>query len=146
MPHMKFFKEIGDISRHYEDMLRAFENERYGKGLLETWGVSWEERELVFEELKVLEYLICCQRGVSFNRDVHKPSIELVNRCFQRHLRFLETVHDCHQWNVNKHPFKDIVREYKACRHYSFKFSCPGWVKFLPDTILAFKSKFPINK
>lgn len=138
---MKYFQSIADIEKHYKDMIREFGNEKYGRLTLETWGVSWEEKDAILEELEVLRYLIACQHGVTRLKDVEKPSIEIVNRCFNRHLGFLELIDDCNQWNVNKHSSKLVRNEYKACRHYLFKFSCPGWVKYLPDKILSLENK-----
>lgn len=145
MPHMKYFQSIAKIQDHYKDILRAYDDESYGKVLLETWGISWDEKEAIMEELEVLDYLISCQHGIAFwsSKDVVKPTVELVTRCFNRHLRFLESVFRIDQYNVNKHHSKNIIKEYKACRYYLFKFSCPGWVKRMPDRLLTFDNKYP---
>lgn len=146
MPHMKFFQGIADIKNHLVDVLKHFDDEKWGKGLLETWGIAWseQEKEMIAEELEVVRYLLACQGGIAHgHHNAKKPSIELVNRCFNRHLQFLETIHGCHQWNVNKHHSKLVQKEYKTCRHYLFKFSCPAWVEKLPDEIPTLKNKYP---
>ena len=145
MPHMKYFQSIATIQAHYKDILRAYDDETYGKVLLETWGISWNEKEAIKEELDVLEYLISCQHGLALWRseDSIKPTVELVNRCFNRHIGFLESVFRLDKWNVNKHHSKTIIKEYKACRHYLFKFSCPGCVESPLSWIHAFENKYP---
>jgi len=145
MPHMKYFQSIATIQAHYKDILRAYDDETYGKVLLETWGISWNEKEAIKEELDVLEYLISCQHGLALWRseDSIKPTVELVNRCFNRHLDFLERIHGCHQTNVNRQGNPSIVKQYKACRHYLFQFSLPAWLEKLPDEILTFENKYP---
>lgn len=149
MPHMKYFQGIADIKNHYEDIIRNFESiselevENYASRLLDSWGINLDEKELILEEIEVLSYLLACQLNIATKINAVKPSIELVNRCFKRHLKFLEEIHNCHQWNVNKHRSKLIIREYNTCTHYLFKFTQKGWVDKLPNEILTFENKYP---
>lgn len=140
--HMKYFQAIADIENHYKEILRAMKDERYGHGLLETWGIKPEEEELILEELEVLRYLIACQLGISSKKTTVKPSLEVVNRLFNRHLTFLEDVHNCHAYNVSKYPSSLVRKEYKACRHYLFKFSLPAWYRVLPESIPNYEEKY----
>lgn len=142
MPQMKYFQGIADIERHYADILRNYRNEKFGKSLLESWDIEWNEEEAIKEEKEVLRYLIGCQLGIVHEANAVKPSVELVNRCFNRHLSFLANVFSCDQTNVNKFDSKLIIREYKTCAHYLFKFSCAGWVAKLPEEILTFENKY----
>lgn len=143
MPKMKYFQSLASIRDHYDDILRNFQSETYGKRLLETWNISWEERESIQEEKEVLSYLIGCQLSIVHNQNVKKPTIEIAKRCFNRHLDFLEQIHGCHQTNVNRQGNPSIVKQYKACRHYLFQFSLPAWLEKLPDEILTFENKYP---
>lgn len=140
--HMKYFQALADIQRHFDDILENFEKP-YGNILLETWGIDPSEKEQLIEEREALRYLVACQLMMAHDENAKKPEIPVVNRCLERHLRFLETVHKCHAYNVNKHRLKTIRKQYKACRHYLFKFSLPAWVKNLPDEVLTFENKYP---
>lgn len=144
MPHMKYFQGIADIEDHYDRILNEFDNKKWGPTILSTWGIAWseEEKTRILEEKEVLRYLIGCQLGLVHDNNVKKPTLEVVNRCFNRQLKFLETVHKINQWNVNKHPNKITKRKYKTCRHYLFKFSLQGWVDRLPEEILTYENKW----
>jgi hypothetical protein len=140
---MKYFQAIADIRNHYDDILPKFKNQKYGHVFLESWGIKPTEEDLIIEEREVLRYLIGCQLSIVSETNSKKPSIEAVQRCFNRQLLYLEKVHKCHTYNVNKHPSKLIQKQYKACRHYLFKFSLPAWYDKLPDEILTFENKYP---
>ncbi|AFV21901.1 hypothetical protein BTB_502p05960 (plasmid) [Bacillus thuringiensis Bt407] len=140
--HVKYFQAIADIQNHYDDILRQFEKPKFGHSLLESWGIKLSEKEAIMEERDVLKYLIGCRLGVVRNKSVQKPAIEVVQRCFKRYLVFLEMVFKCNAHNVNKHPYKSIQKQYKACRHYLFKFSLPAWYEKLPNEILTLQEKY----
>lgn len=140
---MKYFQAIADIRNHYDDMCHYFDNEQWGYQLLETWEVSPTEKDAIMEEREVLRYLIGCQHMLVSDENAKKPTLDMVQRCFYRHLSFLEKIHHCHAYNVNKHSSKFIQKEYKACRHYLFQFSLPAWYEKLPDEILTFENKHP---
>lgn len=141
--HMKYFQAIADIRNHYDDILPKFKNQNYGHVFLESWGIEPSEEDLIIEEREVLRYLIGCQLSLVHETNSKKPSINTVQRCFNRQLNYLEKVHKCHAYNVNEHPSKLIQKQYKACRHYLFKFSLPAWYENLPDEILTFENKYP---
>lgn len=140
--HMKYFQAIADIERHYDDILDSFARLN-GLLLLETWGIDPSEKEQLIEEREALRYLIACQLMMARGENAKKPEITVINRCLERQLGFLEAVHGCHAYNVNKHRLKTIQKQYKACRHYLFKFTLPAWVKKMPDEILTFENKYP---
>lgn len=140
---MKYFQGLADIHNHYKDIMHNMSNKKYGHLLLETWNINPCDKAELEEEKEALRYLIGCQTGLVRESNAQKPSIQTINRCFKRHLDFLETIHDCHTYNHNKHSSKLIQKEYNACRHYIFKFSLPGWVKNMPDEILTFENKYP---
>jgi hypothetical protein len=139
---MKYFQGIADIGNHYEDILRQLKNKGYGHLLLRTWDIDplTEEANLK-EENDVIQYLLDCQLGFAHDETSHKPTLEAVNRTFTRQLHHLEKIQRCHAYNVNKHPSKLTRREYKACRHYLFKFSLPAWYDKLPEKILTLEEK-----
>lgn len=143
---MKYFQAIAQIRDHYNHIMRYMDCEVFGQSLLETWGIKLSDRPQIEEEREALRYLIGCQMMITHddnNHNAQKPSAEVVTRCLERHLTFLETVHHCHAHNVNKHSSKFIQKQYKACRYYIFKFSYPLWVGRLPDEILTFENKYP---
>jgi hypothetical protein len=141
--HMKYFQPIAAIKNHYDDMVSHFDNPKWGHGVLESWGIALTEKDEIAEEREVLRYLIGCQLDLVRDDNAKKPRVDLVNRCLNRHLVFLEKIHKCHAYNVNKHTSRLIQKEYKACRHYLFKFSLPIWVEKLPNDILTFENKYP---
>jgi len=141
--HVKYFQIIAHIESHYEEILRNFNKDlKYGMMLLETWDIREEDKEEIMEEKEVLRYLVACQIGLSRKENVKKPSIEIVNRCFNRHLTFLEKIHKCHAYNVNKYENPLVRKEYKACRHYLFQFSLPAWYEKMPEEIISFENKY----
>lgn len=142
--HMKYFQALARIENRYDDILQNFELP-YGHILLESWGIDPSKKDQLIEEREALRYLVACQTMMAYDEygNAKKPEIPVINRCLERYLRFLEKVHKCHAYNVNQHRLKIIRKEYKACRHYLFKFTLPAWVKALPDEILTFKNKYP---
>ena len=140
--HIKYFQPLADIRNHYDDALRQFDNERFGKMLLETWGIKETDKEDLIEESDVLRYLIACRLTLARDKSAKKPSQKVVQRLFNRQLEFLESIHKCHAYNVNKHSSKNIQKQYKACRHYLFKFSLPAWYEKLPIEIPTFEEKY----
>ncbi|ADO59697.1 hypothetical protein [Paenibacillus polymyxa] len=140
--HMKYFQAIADIRNHYDEMLKYFEEPRWGHLMLEARGIELSEKELLIEEREVLRYLIGCQHCFVREKNATKPSLDVVQRCFKRQLSYLERIHGCHAYNVNKHTNKLIQKNYKACRHYLFKFSLPAWYAKLPEEILTIENKY----
>lgn len=143
--HMKYFQGLADIENHYGDILRGYDGGPYGKSLLETWGIQEEDREDIVEEREVLRYLVACQTMLAREKSTYKPEQDVVNRLFNRQLYYLDTIHNCHAYNVGKHPSKLIQREYKTSTHYLFKFSLPAWYESLPDKIQTFDEKYGEN-
>lgn len=142
---MKYLQGITDIESHYDDILYNIDNPSPISGylLLETWDIDYKDKELFIEEREVLRYLIGCQLGIVHDNNALKPSHEVVHRCFERQLAYLEKIHKIHAYNVNKHKNKIARRKYKACRHYLFKFSLQAWYEKLPNEILTFENKYP---
>lgn len=140
---MRYFNEIAYIRNHYDDIIENAEvNGERNWMLLETWGIYPNDIEAIREERKVLSYLIACQLSMAREETTVKPSLEVVERLFTRQLAFLERIHRCHAYNVNKHSNPVIRKKYKACRHYLFKFSLPAWYEKLPAEILTFEQKY----
>lgn len=141
--HMKYLQGLADMRHHYECIMQNMSNTNHGHLLLETWNINPCDKDELEEEQEALRYLIGCQTGLVHDTNAIKPSVQTINRCFERHLDFLHTIHDCHTFNHNKHRSKIIQEEYNACRHYIFKFSLPAWVEKIPDEILTFENKYP---
>ena len=141
--HMKYFQSLADIERHYDDILVNIEKPKYGHPLLETWNIDPSEKLVLIEEREALRYLLACQNMMARGENAKKPEIEVVNRCLTRHLAFLEHIHGVHAYNVNQHRLKTVTKQYKACRHYLFKFSLPAWVRKMPEEVLSFENKYP---
>lgn len=141
---MKYFQGIADILNHYNTMMDNFqENRKYGLELLETWNVYPEDKDDIFEEREALRYLLGCRLGMVREKNAQKPSLEVVERCFQRHVAFMKEIHGVDDYNVNKHDDPLVKKEFKTCRHYLFKFSLPAWYEKLPEEILTFENKYP---
>jgi hypothetical protein len=147
--HIKYFQPIADINYHYEDALRHYDDSnfgQYGHMLLKTWGLNETDEKDLIEEREVLEYLLACRLTIARHKSAKKPSLKVVERLFNRHLVYLEKIHKCDAYNVNKHRSKNIQKQYKACRHYLFKFSLPAWYDKLPNVIPTFEEKYGILK
>lgn len=141
--HVKYFQPLADIERHYETILMHMDRgSGLGKKILETWGIDISEQELIKEEIGVLRYLIACQSMLSYHEDAIKPTIEVANRCFNRHIKFIENITGCNQYTASKIKSKLIRKEYKACRHYIFKFSLKAWYDNLPDAVQTYSNKY----
>lgn len=133
---MKYFQAIADIRNHYDEILKAAKRgNRFDWVLLETWNVSPEDIPAIQEERDALAYLIACQNTFARDKDAVKPSKEVVNRLFNRHLAYLADTFGCDASTFRKYDIASIRKEYEACRHYSFQFSLEGWVNKLPATI-----------
>lgn len=141
--HMKYFNSIGYIEDHYQNILEYIKKPTF-HGLLGSWDIDplTMEKEIV-EEYEVLRYLISLQFTFAHDKTTYKPTLEVVNRTFNRQLAFLEKHHKVHAYNVNKHPNKLVKKKYKACTHYLFKFSLPAWYQSLPDTVLTLEERNP---
>lgn len=140
---LKYFQTLADIRNHYNDVLRNFDNPAWGHGLLESWGIELNEKPQLEEEMEALRYLVGLQTMLVSVSNAKKPSKEVVRRCLNRHLAFLDKIHHCNASNVNNHKSKLIQTEYKACRHYLFQFSLMAWYEKLPNEILTFENKYP---
>lgn len=142
---MKYFQAISDIQHHYDDILYHIDNPSptLGHVFLETWDIDPKDKNLIIEEREVLRYLLGCQLSMVRDSNAKKPFLDVVNRCFERELSFLEKIHKIHAYNVNRHPNPIVRKQYKACRHYLFKFSLPAWYEKLPNEILTFENKYP---
>lgn len=144
MPHMKYYQGLGDIYNHYENIFSHLEK-TWGHELVETWGIdpsNEEELKLIQEEKDVVRYLIGCQTSVVHDENALKPTVEAAQRCFNRHLHFLNLVHECNENTVkNASTFKQ--REYHACRYYLSKFRDGAWLEKLPNRILTLENKYP---
>lgn len=109
----------------------------------EYWGIKENEGlPEIREEHEALEYLLSCRMGFAYDKDLVRPPIEVLNRALNRNLIALEKCHKCHQYNVNKHPSKNIRKQYKATRHYLFKLTCEAWVDKLPPLIQTLENRY----
>lgn len=149
MPKMKYFQPVADIRNSYDDILDAFiePDNRFSQIKLGVYNLTVEDEPLIKEEVEVLKYIIACQHGLAFGSDhnIMKPTLEAVNRCFNRHQARIEDVFGINEANANKFDNPIIKKQYKACRHYLFQFSLPGWVKNLPDEIESYDNKYSKN-
>lgn len=148
MPHMKYFQPVAGIRDIYREPVRAFNEKSLVSQdtkdfILGQWGFTRQDKRLAEEEIHVLEYIIACQHGVTYHdTNLKKPTREVVNRCFNRHLEFLKDVFEINDTNVNKYPVQDIKKQFKACKYYMFKFSLDGWYQSMPDVILTMDNKY----
>lgn len=143
---MRFSEPLFQIMRHFERILENMTPEqasRFGTMLNETWGVKEADRERIEEEMEAFRYLVSLRRDIAYGTDVNRPTKEVLDRALERHLRFLDTIHNVRHENFRKSNQVLAVKEYKACRHYLFKSSLPGWWKSLPEEVLCFESKYP---
>ena len=138
---MKYSQGLFDIKNRYTDILKQFENEKYGKGLLESWEIPLDEKEQIEEEKEVLHFLLSCDGNLAHGTKAIKPSLEAANRCFHRYLKLLNDVDGCDAKNVKTYPDKLVQREYNTCRHYLFQFSLPAWYEKLPNEVLTYEEK-----
>lgn len=139
---IKYLQGVADIYHHYKDILRyAQGNGKYDHLLLETWNIELKDMELIREEYEFLRYLLGVQLGIIHEESAIKPSIEIVNRCLNRHLSFIKEIYR-YDDNTKEKANPIVVREYKACKHYLFQFSLNGWYKRLPDKILSYEEKY----
>lgn len=149
MPKMKYFQAVGGIRDSYDTILECFDeiDDRFSQMKLKSRGLSSEDLPIIQEEVNVLRYIIACQRGLVYDGEtnIQKPTIEAANRVFTRHLHRLDDVHGINATNANKFDNPIIKKQYKACRHYLFQFSLPGWVKNLPDEIESYDNKYSKN-
>lgn len=141
---MKYFQSLADIRNEYDDVLEKMEdNGKVEQLYLGLKGLTLDDKPLLEEEREVLHYLIACQHGVNFGKgEVRRPTVEVVNRCFNRHLADLEDVYGITYANVNKFGNPMIEKQFKACHHYLFKFSLTGWVLRMPMKIESFEDKY----
>lgn len=140
--HMKYFQSLADIYKHYNEVLSNIDKPKFGHSLLETWGINPSDKDSLIEEQEVLRYLIGCQLMQVRDKNAEKPAQEIAERCFKRHLRFLDLVHDCTDDNAKKHPSKLVRDEHSACHYYLFQFSQTGWYDNLPNEIFTFENKY----
>lgn len=140
--HMKYFESIAQIHKHYGEIVVQFDK-KHGLSLLESWGIFPKDKEDIIEEKEALRYLVGCQTGLVREENAKKPDVKVVERCLIRHIDFLESTFGLTDANVNKSTDILSKKEFKACRHYLFKFSLPAWYDALPDEILTFENKYP---
>ena len=143
---MKYLDGLFDMKNRYKDILRQFDNERYGEYTLTSWGIKMEEKEQIEEEKEVLHFLLSCEGNLAHGTKAIKPSIEAANRCFHRYLKLLNDVDGCDAKNVKTYPDKLVQREYNTCRHYLFQFSLPAWYEKLPSEVLTYEEKYNQRK
>lgn len=137
---MKYFQAIADIRNHYDEILKsAKRSKRFDWILLETWNVAPEDIPALQEERDALTYLIACQHTFASDKNAIKPSLELVNRLFNRHLAYLDDIFNCNASNFKEYDLPAVRKEYEACKHYLFQFSLPAWYAKLPDEISVFE-------
>lgn len=140
---MRYFQGLHDIANHYRDILTymAEKEGSFNRGLIEDWGVNPSDYEAVKEEAEALRYLTSLATGFARGASVKRPEMAVLARLFNRHLVYLDTIHNCHKYNVNQHDNKFTRREYKTCTHYLFKLSLPAWVEKLPTGVISIDEK-----
>jgi len=149
--HMKYFQAVGRILDRYDDTAQNLEifgpEHPWTEGSFKRLGISPLTTSTIQEfkeDRNVLRYILCCQWGLShYAEDIYKPDVEIVNRCLNRYISYLEKLFEINDYNVNKHRMKNVAKQYKACRHYLFKFSQGIWYHKLPDMIPCFATKYP---
>lgn len=143
---MRFFNQLADIKRRYDDLAFMVSQPDIGTMFLATWNVKADEPEklaLLREEHAAITYLAHCQMEMARDTDDIKPDMAVLESVFNRHLDYIDRVHGCNAATWRKHPFKSVRKEYEACRHYLFKLSLPAWVEKLPAVIQTFDNKYP---
>lgn len=148
---MRFFNQIGDIMRRYQDLQEQLTDDEFGHFFLGSWGITKddpkkaEKVEQLQKEHAAITYLYSCKLEMSHDsdEDAIKPDMAILESVFERHLAYIARVHDCTKDNWRKHRFKGISKEYEACRHYLFQLSLPAWVDKLPDVVPTFDHKYP---
>lgn len=152
---MKYYNQLAEIKRHLRKVLDYIEHldsvsthvsKRYMKTTLEAWNINLSEKEQIEKELKAVEYLISCDMGISIIDDnLQKPELMDAERCFKRHLSFIENVLDFDKKKKEKvedSVYEYVLKEYLACEHYIEKFSDKSWYSKLPDEILSFQNRY----
>lgn len=152
---MKYYNQLAEIKRHLKKVLEYIEHldsgsthvsKRHMRTTLEAWNIKLSEKEQIEKELKVVEYLISCDMGISIIEDnLQKPELMDADRCFKRHLSFIKNVLDFDKEKrekVEDSVYEYVLKEYLACEHYIEKFSDSTWYAKLPDEILSFQNKY----
>ena len=142
---LKYFNELGLIKKYYVDVLQELEHPtRYSENLLKTWNITIEDKESILEEYEVIRYLISLKVGIALTKNTEKPTLDIVNRCFNRQLQFLDLIFKC---NDTKHKKVDEItkKTYSACIYYIEKFKDKNWVDNLPNTVLTYQNRYEKN-
>lgn len=141
MPHVKYLQPLAELEDRYAEWIQIIEQgERFPARvrMLESDGWTMDDEQLILREQNVLRFLIGRQNGFAHGGPAYCPRLADVTSCFERQLAYLDETFGCNEDTV--HAFTDgyrkmVGKQYKACRHYLFKFSLPGWVERLPHRI-----------
>lgn len=143
---MKYFKVITTIKHYYKDILMNIHNpNKYSIGLLKTWNITMEDKELIEEESAVIDYLISLKVGLAYNQNTEKPKAEIAFRCFNRYLEFLKLIFNCNETNYKKCDALTST-SYLACVYYLEKFKDADWLDNLPKNVLTYQNKYKNKK
>lgn len=151
MPKIKYYQPISDIRRNLEDILINMEklsknkSSIFSQSKLHLWSVSLEDKSDIEKELQVVQYLMSYDLGVSIleDKNISKPELVDVKRCFNRQLAFIKDIHDVDGKNINeKSTYTHVRKLYLACKYYLFQFSFNAWYTSLPDEILTVDNEF----
>lgn len=145
---MKYFQGVADIHNYYHEILWTMDidgiDKRYLDVMLKVREVQEGEMSDFMEEYEAITYLVCCRLEMAYKEvgNLRKPSVEVMNRCLNRYLKYIDKVHHCRADNYRQHVSKHMRNSYLAARHYLFKFSLPAWYAKLPDEILTYENKW----
>lgn len=146
---MRFFNQLGDIKRRYEDLEFHLSDAEYGHMFLATWGIRKDDPDkaeklaLIRKEHAAITYLFNCKLEIAHDTDAIKPDMSILESALNRHLAYIDRAHGCNQDTWRGHRFKSVSKQYEACNHYLFKMSLPAWVEKLPASIPTFENKYP---
>lgn len=147
MPRIKHFNQIASIKNHLEDVVRQMKKTSTMSNITDWgWGITEKDtKEMIKEEILVCKYLIAYQLGIANGeQNIQKPTLEVVERCFNRHLVFLQETFKITP--TSKIPstsyMNESLKEAKCCKHYLFQFRLPAWFDKLPAEILTYENKY----
>lgn len=144
---MRFFNQLSDIMRRYEDLEFNLSDTEFGYMSLASWGIKKDDPEkteklaLIRKEHAAITYLFNCRLETARETDSIKPDMANLESALNRHLAYIEKVHGCNKDTWRKHRLKNVSKQYEACRHYLFQLSLPAWVDKLPTVIPVFENK-----
>lgn len=148
--HVKYFQSVADIKNYYREILEIhddirgiYQNQQMQDVVVRVRAGEFKDKEELIEEYEAIRYLVSCRLMFAHDENAYKPSVEVMNRCLNRYLDYLNRLFNCNQDTFRGYEDKIIQKRYKACRHYLFQFSLPAWYEKLPPVVLSIANKYP---